>query len=255
MADLERMPMAEHLDVLRRMLMRLAVVAAVLMMAVFCMRDAVFQLLLAPKEYNFITFRAIEHLLHLLGSDFCFEPYHISLINTELAGQFMAHLSTSLYLAILIASPYILIEILGFILPALYQNEKRVAVRLCVVMYMLFAVGVLMNYFVLFPISFRFLGTYQVDATIANTITLQSYFSSFSTLTFMMGLVFQMPVAVRLLSHIGLVSASMMRRYRRHAIVGIMVIAALITPPDLFTLFLVTLPLYMLYEVSIWVIK
>ncbi len=249
------MPFAEHLEVLRKMLMRLAAVLCVLMVSVFCFKDEVFDLLLAPKEYDFVTYRAIEHLLHSCGSSFCFEPYHVQLINTELSGQFMAHLSTSFYLSILLASPYILFEGFAFVLPALYDNEKYWAKRVVVVMYLLFALGVVMNYFVLFPISFRFLGTYQVTMDVQNNITLDSYISSFSTLTFMMGLVFQLPLVCWFLGRIGLITATMMRKYRRHALVGIMVLAAFITPPDVFTLVLVTVPLYMLYEISIYVVR
>lgn len=249
------MPFTEHLAVLSKMLMRLAVVLCVLMMALFCFKDEVFTLLLAPKEYNFITFRAIELLLHRCGSDFCFEPYHVQLINTELSGQFMAHLSTSFYLSVLLASPYILVEVFAFVLPALYDNERFWAKRVAFVMYVLFATGILMNYFVLFPISFRFLGTYQVSDDVVNNITLGSYISTFSTLTFLMGLVFQLPLVCWFLGRIGVINARMMRQYRRHALVGIMVVAALITPPDVFTLILVTLPLYLLYEASIWVVR
>lgn len=246
------MPFTEHLEVLRRMLWRLACVLVVLMVALFCLKDPVFTFLLAPKEYDFITFRTIEQILHHMGSTFSFEPYHISLINTELSGQFMAHMQTSFYLAVLLASPYIIIEVFGFIAPALYDHERHLAVRVGVMMYLLFTIGVVINYFLIFPISFRFLGTYQVSADIANTITIDSYISSFSTLTFLMGLVFQLPLVCWFLGRIGLISASMMRQYRRHALVIIMVVAALITPPDVFTLLLVTLPLYLLYEVSIW---
>lgn len=252
---LEKQPIAEHLEALRRMLMRMALVLVALMVAVFCFKDFVFELLLATKEYDFITFATIERLLHMMGSTFMFEPYQVTLINTELSGQFMAHISTSFYVAVLLASPYLLTEVMGYVMPALYDNEQRVARRMSVVMYLLFAQGVLMNYFVLFPVSVRFLATYQVSAEVSNTITLSSYISSFSTMTFLMGLVFQMPVVAHLLSSFGLLSAGLMRQYRRHALVGIMVVAALITPPDLFTLFLVTLPLYLLYEVSIFTCK
>jgi sec-independent protein translocase protein TatC len=255
MADsLPTMSFGEHLEVLRRMLWRLSAVLIVLMSAIFLLKDQVFSLLLAPKEYDFVTFRAIEQLLHAMGSTFSFEPYHVSLINTELSGQFMAHLSTSFYLAVLLASPYLLAEVFAFILPALYANERHYAVRVGVLMYVLFAVGVLMNYFVLFPISFRFLGTYQVSDAIENTITLGSYISTFSTLTFMMGLVFQLPLVSWFLGKVGILTARLMRQYRRHAFVGIMFLAAVITPPDLFTLLLVTVPLYLLYEISIWVV-
>ncbi len=252
--NLPTMSFGEHLEVLRRMLWRLALVLFVLMAALFCFKEPVFEILFAPKDCRFITFRAIEQFLQAIGNPFTFEPYQVSLINTELSGQFMAHLSTSFYLAVLLASPYILLEVFGFILPALYDREKHYAWRVGVLMYLLFLLGVLMNYFVLFPISFRFLGTYQVSADVVNTITLDSYISTFSTLTFMMGLVFQLPLVSWFLGKVGLLTASVMRQYRRHALVGIMILAAIITPPDLFTLFLVTVPLYLLYEVSIWVV-
>ena len=252
---LPTMPLTEHLEVLRKMLWRLVCVLSLLTVAVFCLKDEVFSLLLAPKECDFVTFRYIESLLHRCGSTFVFEPYDIRLINTELSGQFMAHLSASFYVAALLASPYILVELFGFVLPALYDHEKRLALRVALVMYGLFTLGVLMNYFVLFPISFRFLGTYQVTEAVENTITLSSYISSFTTLTFMMGIVFQLPLICWFLGRIGLITKALMRRYRRHALVVIMIVAAIITPPDLFTLCLVTLPLYLLYEVSIWVVK
>ncbi len=252
---LPTMPLTEHLEVLRKMLWRLVCVLSVITVGVFCFKEEVFAILLAPKEYDFVTFRYIEALLHRCGSAFVFEPYRVQLINTELSGQFMAHLSTSFYVAALLASPYVLLELFGFVMPALYDHEKRLAVRVGAVMYGLFVVGVLMNYFVLFPISFRFLGTYQVSDVVENTITLSSYISSFTTLTFMMGLVFQLPLVCWFLGRVGLITSDLMRRYRRHAFVAIMIVAAVITPPDLFTLGLVTVPLYLLYEVSIWVVR
>lgn len=252
---LQTMSMFEHLDVLRKMLFRMICVVAALAIAIFCIKDEVFTLLLAPKEYNFITFRAIEQLIHAFGGSFSFEPYHVELINTELSGQFMAHISSSVYLALLLASPYLITEVFLFILPALYENEKRYSVHTAVTMYLLFAAGVLMNYFVLFPISFRFLGTYSVSNSVTNLVSLDSYMSTFTSLTFMMGLVFQLPVVCFFLAKIGILSAKLMSLYRKHALIAIMVVAAFITPPDIFTMFLVTLPLYLLYEVSIWVVS
>lgn len=249
------MSFGDHLEVLRRMLWRLALVLCVLAVVIFCLKEQVFALLLAPKECDFVTFRLIEELLRGFGSDFRFEPWHVALINTELSGQFMAHVTSSFCLAALLASPYILVELLGYVMPALYADERRLAVRVSVVVFVLFALGVVMNYFVLFPISFRFLGTYQVSADVQNTITLDSYISTFSTLTFMMGIVFQLPLVCWFLGRVGVLTADVMRRYRRHALVGIMILAAIITPPDIFTLMLVTGPLYLLYEASIWVVR
>ena len=250
------MTMGGHLEVLRRMLFRIAGVILVMGIAIFCFKDETFNMLLAPHTSNFITFKWVEQLMALLGVDFTFDAYNVPLISTELAAQFMTHISTSCYLAFLFASPYILFELFRFVSPALYENEKRYSVIVVFVVYGLFILGLLMSYFVIFPISFQFLATYQVDPTINNTITLSSYISTFTTLTLMMGLVFQLPVIAFVLAKIGIVDSHLLRHYRRHALVIITIIAAIITPTtDIFTLLLVTVPIYMLYELSIFVVK
>ena len=250
------MTMGGHLEVLRRMLFRIAGVVLAMGIAIFCFKDETFSILLAPHKSDFITFRWVEDMMRLIGVNFTFDPYNIPLISTELAAQFMTHISTSCYLAFLCASPYILVELFGFVSPALYDNEKRYSLIVIFVVYLLFALGLLMSYFVIFPISFQFLATYQVDPTINNTITLSSYISTFTTLTLMMGLVFQLPVIAFVLAKMGIVDTSMLRHYRRHALIVITIIAAIITPTtDIFTLLLVTVPIYMLYELSIFVVK
>ena len=250
------MTMGGHLEVLRRMLFRIAGVVLVMGIAIFCFKDETFSILLAPHKSDFITFRWVEEMMRLIGINFTFDSYNIPLISTELAAQFMTHISTSCYLAFLCASPYILFELFGFVSPALYDNEKRYSLIVVFVVYLLFTLGLLMSYFVIFPISFQFLATYQVDPAINNTITLSSYISTFTTLTLMMGLVFQLPVIAFVLAKMGIVDTSLLRHYRRHALVIITIIAAIITPTtDIFTLLLVTVPIYMLYELSIFVVK
>lgn len=250
------MTMGGHLEVLRRMLFRIAGVILVMGIAIFCFKDETFDILLAPHTSDFITFRWVEHLMALVGMNFAFEPYDVSLISTELAAQFMTHISTSCYLAFLFTSPYILFELFRFVSPALYENEKRYSLIVVFVVYILFTMGLLMSYFVIFPISFQFLATYQVDSEISNTITLTSYISTFTTLTLMMGVVFQLPVVAFILGKIGIVDSGLLKYYRRHAIIVIAIIAAVITPTtDIFTLLLVTLPIYLLYELSIFVVR
>ena len=244
-----------HLEVLRRMLFRIIAVVMVLAIVFFCFKGWTFDLLMAPSQWDFVTYRYIEKFLHWLGSDFNFSEYHVNLIATELSSQFMTHVTTAIYLGLLGASPYILVELFRYITPALYENEKKYSVRVAVTMYLLFIVGVLMSYFILFPVSFRFLGTYSVSEMVESNITLHSYISTFTTLTLVMGLVFQLPVIAFFLGKIGAVESSFLKRYRKHALVVIMLLAAIITPPDLMTLVLVTIPLYMLYEVSIIVLK
>ncbi len=254
-SDPNLMTFGGHLEVLRQMLFRIIAVVMVLAIAVFCFKDKTFELLLAPSQWDFVTYRYIEKFLHRLGSDFTFSEYHINLIATELSSQFMTHVTTALYLGLLGASPYVFVELFRFITPALYENEKKYSVQVAVTMYLLFILGVLMSYFILFPISFRFLGTYSVSSMVESNITLKSYIATFTTLTLVMGLVFQLPVIAFFLGKLEVVSSEMLRLYRKYAFLVIMVIAAIITPPDLMTLVLVTIPLYLLYEVSILVLK
>lgn len=244
-----------HLEVMRKMLFRIITVIGVFAVAIFCFKDETFSVLLAPSEWDFITYRGIERFFGLVGYNFHFNEFHVDLIATDLSSQFMTHLSTSLCLGLLCASPYILFELFRFVSPALYDSEKKYSVPIAIVIYILFIIGVLMSYFVIFPVSFRFLGTYSVAAKVHSTITLDSYISTFTTLTLVMGLVFQLPVIAYILAKMGMIDAELLSKYRKHALIIIMLLAAIITPPDLMTLILVALPLYMLYEISIRIIK
>ena len=244
-----------HLEVFRQVLFRILGVAGVIAAVVFCFKDTTWQLLLAPSEWDFCTYRWLETAMQAVGIGFHFEEFHVDMIATDLSSQFMTHISTAIYLGILGASPYILYELFRFISPALYENERKYSVQVAGIIYVLFLLGVLMSYFVLFPISFRFLGTYSVSAKVVSNITLDSYVSTFVSLTLVMGLVFQLPVIAFFLGKLEFVTSDMLSRYRRHAFIVIMLVAAIITPPDLMTLILVTIPLYLLYEVSIRVVK
>lgn len=245
-----------HLEVLRRMLFRILAVAGAIAVVVFCRKDTTWRLLLAPSEWDFVTYRWIERAVCALGfTGFRFEEYHVELIATDLSSQFMTHITTAVYLGLLGASPYVLYELFRFVSPALYDNERRYSVRAVIIMYQLFILGVLMSYYVLFPVSFRFLGTYSVAERVHSTITLDSYVSTFTTLTLMMGVVFQLPVVAFALAKFGFITSGLMAAYRKHALLIIMFVAAVITPPDLMTLVLVSLPLYLLYEASIRVVK
>lgn len=244
-----------HLEVLRRMLFRIIAVAGTIAVVIFCFKDTTWRLLLEPSECSFTTYRWIEYIVSAFGIDFHFEEFRVDLIVTDLSSQFMTHITTSVYLGLLGASPYILYELFRFVSPALYENEKKFSVQVVVIVYVLFILGVLMSYYVLFPISFRFLGTYSVSERIHSTITLDSYVSTFTTLTLLMGVVFQLPVIAFALSKLGIITSEMLSKYRKHSFLIIMFVAAIITPPDLMTLILVTIPLYLLYEISIRVTR
>ena len=244
-----------HLEVLRQMLFRILAVAGIISVVIFCFKDITWGILMAPSEWNFCTYQWIESAMQSAGFDFHFNEFHVDMIATDLSSQFMTHITTAVYLGLLGASPYILYELFRFISPALYENEKKYSVQVAGIIYILFLLGVLMSYFVLFPISFRFLGTYSVSAKVVSNITLDSYISTFVSLTLVMGVVFQLPVIAFFLGKLGVVNSEMLSRYRKHSFIVIMLVAAIITPPDLMTLILVTIPLYLLYEVSIRVVK
>lgn len=244
-----------HLELLRKIVIRVLWVVGAFVVVVFSLKDYVWRLLLAPSECDFYTYKWIEYVFGLLGRNFHFEDFCVDLIATDLSSQFMIHITTSCCLGALCASPYILLELYCFVSPALYDNEKKYSVLLTIVIYILFLLGILMSYFVLFPISFRFLGTYSVSERIHSTITINSYIETFVTLTFLMGVVFQLPVMAYIMAKMNVVSSFILSKYRKHAFVVIMIIAAIITPPDIITLLLVTIPLYVLFELSIAIIK
>ena len=223
----------------------MGVVVVVLAVAAFCLKDVLFSIVLAPRSSDFVTYR-------LLGV----EPFSIHLMNTGLTEQFMIHMRTAIYAGLLVASPYVLYELFRFVSPGLYQNERRYALWIVGAAYLMFIVGTLTNYFVVFPLTVRFLGTYQVSPDVANMLTLQSYIDTLLGMSLVMGVVFELPVVCGLLGRMGLITNHMMAEYRRHAIVAILIVAAIITPTtDVFTLFIVALPIYLLYELSIQIVR
>ena len=235
----------DHLDELRARLLRCLALTAVLGVIAFALKEPLFDIVLAPRSSDFLTYR-------LLGV----EPFVVGLMNTGLTEQFMIHLKVALYAGLLVASPYVLYQIFAFVSPALYANERRYATQIVGSAYVMFAVGTLLNYLLIFPLTVRFLGTYQVSPDVANMLTLQSYTDTLITMSLLLGLVFELPVVCWILGRMGVLKRSFMREYRRHAVVVILVIAAIITPTtDAFTLSIVALPIWLLYELSILLVR
>lgn len=235
----------DHLDVLRSSLIRMAVAVVVFAVAAFMLKEQLFSIVLAPRSSSFVTYR-------LLGAG----DFSLHLMNTGLTEQFMIHVRTALYAGLLTASPYVLYELFRFVSPGLYHDERRYAVWIVGAAYVMFLIGTLTNYFVVFPLTVRFLGTYQVSPDVANMLTLQSYVDTLLGMSLVMGVVFELPVVSGLLGRMGLITDRLMSRYRRHAVVAILIVAAVITPTtDVFTLFVVALPIYLLYEVSICIVR
>jgi sec-independent protein translocase protein TatC len=191
-----------------------------------------------------------------LGLDLCLQPFDAQLINMQLASQFLIHVSTSFYIGILFSFPYIVYLFFRFISPALYSNEQKYLVRVLFFSVLLFFFGVLFNYFIIFPLSFRFLYTYHVSENVANMISLSSYIDTFIMLSILLGVMSELPILSWLLAKFGLISAKLMKKYRRHTIVAILILSAIITPTaDIFTMFIVFLPIYFFYELSIIIVK
>lgn len=234
-----------HLDALRMTLLRMGAVVAVFAIVAFAMKETLFAIVLAPCSSDFLTYR-------IMGA----EPFMLHLMNTGLTEQFFIHVRTALCAGLLVASPWVLFEVFRFISPALYASERRVTARIAVFGYVMFVIGVLVNYFVIFPLTVRFLGTYQVSEQVDNMLTLQSYIDTLLSMTLVMGVMFELPVVCMLLSNLGLIDKQMMRAVRKYAVVAILVVSAVVTPTgDAVTLLVVAMPVYLLYEGSILVVR
>lgn len=244
----------EHLDVLRTAIIKIVAVAVVFGIAAFFFKEQLFDVVLAPKDDLFITYQLLNRITAWAGGSM--DSFSVKLINTGLAQQFIIHMKTALCAGVLCASPYILYQLFRFVSPALYDNERRYVTRMVGGGYAMFSLGVLVSYFLIFPLTFRFLGTYQVSGDVDNMISLDSYISTLVLMCLAMGIVFEIPILSWLFAKLGFLSAEFMRKYRKHAIVMILAVSAVITPTsDVFTLSLVALPMWILYEVSILIVK
>ena len=241
----------EHLDVLRAAIIKIIAVTGACGIAAFLFKEELFAMVLAPKSATFVTYRLLFYISDYF-SPTADDSFYVQLVSTGLAQQFILHVKTALSVGAILASPYILYQLFRFVSPALYANEREYAVKVVGFGYLLFLIGIAVSYFVVFPLTFRFLGTYQVSAEVTNMITLDSYISTLMTMTLSMGIVFEIPVLSWLFAKLGFLSATFMRHYRKHAIVVILSVAAVITPTsDVFTLLVVSAPMYLLYELSI----
>ncbi|MDR0413941.1 MAG: twin-arginine translocase subunit TatC [Prevotellaceae bacterium] len=247
----------DHLEALRWVLVRSALAALVCTMLVFFNKELLTRIIFAPQDSEFIVYRGMCKLATLLHVDgLCPDNFAVELMNTRLAAPFFTHMTSSLYVGLLLSLPVIIVLLWRFVAPALYPRERKRGVPLIASCIALLAAGVSLGYFLVFPLAFRFLGIYHFGEHVVNRIDLTSYMNIFYTTLLSMGLVFEMPMLAYALSRIGIVSKGMLKKYRRHAVVVILVIGAIITPTsDPFTLMLVSIPMYLLYELSIRVAR
>lgn len=246
----------EHLEQMRKLIFRALFVIVLLMLVLLGLKDFVFDsIILSPLSSDFFLYRGIDSLLSFIGLE-PLSAFSLSLINVDLSAQFFTHLKISFFMALILSVPYVIYLIWSFVSPALYEREKRWGRNAFILASILFYLGVFVGYSFVFPLTLRFLATYQVSDSIPNTISLLSYISSFLSLIMIMGLAFEIPAVASLLSRIGLIDKDLLRRYRKYAVVVAMILSAVITPSgDAFTMLMVALPLYFLYELSILLCK
>lgn len=244
----------DHLEVLRWHLIRSAAAIMVGMVVAFIYPEILFdKIIFAAKDPDFPTYKALCWISESLGLGdvFCIMEMPFTLMNINMSGQFSTHIVSSLVAGFIVAFPYVFWEIWRFIRPALHQGEQKHARGVVFYTSFLFILGVLFGYYMVAPLSVQFLGNYQVSAQVANQINLNSFISTVTTVCLANGIIFQLPVVVYFLSKLGIVTPHFLRTYRKHALVVVLIISAIITPPDIMSQIMVSFPLLILYEISI----
>ena len=252
-----QMSFLDHLEELRWHIIRALAAIVIFGVAAFAAKDFVWgTLILGPTHVDFWTFRMFCKIGSAVGfNGFCLDAMPFIIQSRQMTGQFTMHIYSSAVLGLIGSFPYVFWEIWRFVSPGLYDNERQLSRGAVFFVSLLFSLGVLFGYFVVTPISVNFLGHYQVDPTILNEFDITSYVSIVITLVLACGLLFQLPIVVYFLSKVGVITPAILITYRRHAIVVILIISALVTPPDPITQLLVTFPLVLLYEASISISK
>lgn len=247
------MTFLEHLEVMRFHLIRSIAAVIILALLAFVFKEIVFDMIiLAPKEPNFPTNRGLCRLGEILHLQrICINQNPFTLQTVKMAEQFSMHIIVSLVAGVVVGFPYIFYEFWRFIVPALYDNERKTARGAVFFTSLLFILGVGFGYYIISPLSVNFLGNYKVSESVISAPTLRSYVQTVTSVVLASGIVFQLPILVYFLSRVGLVTPTFLKKYRRHSIILIVTLSAIITPPDVFSQILVALPLMVLYEIGI----
>lgn len=257
--DETRMTFWDHLEVLRWTLIRIAAVLVILVIGCFLAMPYIFDtVILGPTTSDFFVYKwfAAAGKAVPFFPDFTDDGFSADIININVASQFMTHISTSFWLSLLLLFPYIVYELWKFVRPALFPHEKKSVGQAFFFGTFMFFLGCATGYCLIFPFTFRFLAEYQISQTIANQISLNSYMGNFLGMVFIMGVVFEMPLLAWLLSRLGILHRGFLQKYRRHAVVVLLVLSAVITPTgDPFSLLFVFIPLYLLYELAVRIVR
>ena len=250
--DQAEMTFGEHLDEVRKILVRVALIFALLFIVLFSIKGIVLEVVFAPISESFPTNRLFAWLAQLMNSDTLnIHPENVELFNNKMAGQFMLHIKSSIIGAFIIAFPYLIWELWLFVKPALPANRRKQSIRYVIETPIWFVLGLLFGYFVIAPLAVNFLGNYEVSDQISNIIDVSSFMTTVISVSFAGAIAFQLPLLIRLLATVGLVTADGMRQYRKAAVVALLIFAAIITPPDVVSQCLIFVPCYILYEYGI----
>lgn len=258
MSEDKEMSFLAHLEELRWHLIRSFIFILVIATTAFIFKDFIFnEIIFAPKRGDFFTYRFLCALSHQLGfeSELCGKDLPFVIQNRTMAGQFSAHIWTSVWAGIIIGFPFIIYEFWKFISPGLYETERKLAFQFILISSFLFFLGSAFGYFVITPLSISFLGTYSVSNTVVNQIDLSSYIAMVRSSVLCCGVIFELPIGIYFLARLGLISADFLKKYRKHALIIVLILAAIITPPDIMSQIIVTIPIMILYEISIFVVR
>lgn len=249
------MSFLQHLEELRWHIIRSLIAVVTGAIVAFIFKNIIFDhVILAPNTPGFITNRLLCQLADLVHVPaLCINQNPVELISIKMSGQFTTHINISLVAGLILAFPYVFWEFWSFFRPALYDKERKYARGAVTMASLLFMTGILFGYFIISPLSINFLGSYRVSNLVTNQINITSYIGSVTSVALSAGITFELPIVVFFLARIGVVTPGFMRKYRRHALVLVLILAAVITPPDIFSLILVSIPLILLYEVSIFI--
>lgn len=254
----KEMSFLDHLEELRWHLIRSTLAIVVFASAAFLAKDFIFDVLIfGPKHADFPTYKLLCDLANLIGfkDSFCFEELPFRIQSRTMGGQFSAHIWTSITAGFIIAFPYVLYEMWKFISPGLKLKERSSARGFIFIASVLFFIGVLFGYYVVTPLSINFLGTYQVSGEVHNDFDLSSYISLVRASVIASGLIFELPILIYILTKLGVVSPVILKKYRKISLVIVLILSAIITPPDIVSQIIVSVPILVLYEVSIFISK
>ncbi|MDY0097845.1 MAG: twin-arginine translocase subunit TatC [Bacteroidales bacterium] len=251
------MSFLEHLEELRWHIIRSILAIVVLMIVAFVFKNVIFdEIILAPRDPDFFTNRTLCNIGQLLNMPaLCINTRPFNIINIKMAGQLTTHITVALVSGLILAFPYVLWEFWQFFKPALHANERKYSRGAVLAASLLFFTGVLFGYFALAPLSIHFLSTYDVSPDVVNQINIRSYIGTLTSICLATGLIFELPILTFFLTKVGIVTPEFLKKYRKHAILVIVVLAAIITPPDVFSQMLVCIPLLGLYEIGIVISK